>query len=643
MSYFPGSDGLFLFVYISTFVTGLPLNIAALCTLIKKFRHDVLPVDILLVNLTISDLLLLMFLPFRMLEAVSGMEWNMPYILCPLSAFMYFSSIYITSLFLMAISMERYLAVAFPIKYKLLRKPVYSVLASLFLWVIGSVHCSIVYIVENTIPSNMTEQNNTMCYSTFSPSQLKVLLPVRLEISLLFFFLPFLITVFCYSNFIKIVLFQARLEKKRKMRAIYLVMVTLISFILCFMPYNLSHVVGFFQGSSPQWRVYTLLLSTFNASLDPLIFYFSSFSFKKAFVEGLVDIFKRLQFGNCCYKICIAPCERETKDIRDSTYSLVSNGEHTHVVLAIYILTFMTGLPSNLLAFYAFLVKVRRKPTPVDIFLLNLTISDLLLLIFLPLKMQEAASGMHWNMPIFLCPLTGFCYFSSIYISTLFLTAVSIERYLGVAFPIKYKLHRKPEYAVFASICFWFLACGHCSIVYIVQYSIGNNATASNETRCYEDFSSEQLKVLLPVRLELGLTLFFIPSIITLFCYISFVRILMSLPNIQKKRKQRAIGLAIATLANFCICFAPYNISHIVGFAQNRSPDWRVDALLLSTFNATLDPVVFYFTSTTVQKTFFDFLAVILLKLGRICPCKKLCPPPVDPPYNDSNLDRSST
>ncbi|CAI9603583.1 unnamed protein product [Staurois parvus] len=314
MSYFPGSDALFLFVYIFTFVTGLPLNIAALCTLIKKFRQGVLPVDILLVNLTISDLLLLMFLPFRMLEAASGMQWNMPYVLCPLSSFMYFSSIYITSLFLMAISLERYLAVAFPIKYTLLRKPIYSVLTSLFIWFIGSVHCSIVYIVEHVLPNNMTEHNNMTCYSTFSPRQLKILLPVRLEMSLLLFLIPFLITVFCYANFIKIVLSQPR--RRRKIRAICLVVVTLINFILCFMPYNLSHVVGFFQGDSPQWRVYSLLLSTFNAALDPLIFYFSSASFKKVFLEGLVDVLKKLHFGKCCYKMCIAPCEREAKAIR---------------------------------------------------------------------------------------------------------------------------------------------------------------------------------------------------------------------------------------------------------------------------------------------------------------------------------------
>ncbi|XP_063800052.1 free fatty acid receptor 2-like [Pseudophryne corroboree] len=310
-------------------------------------------------------------------------------------------------------------------------------------------------------------------------------------------------------------------------------------------------------------------------------------------------------------------------------------------LLAIYILTFLTGLPANLLAFYAFLVKVRRKPTPVDIFLLNLTISDLLLLSFLPLKMIEAASGMIWNMAEGLCASTGFFYYSSIYISTLFLTAVSLERYLGVAFPIKYKIHRKPKYAVFLSIIFWLVACANCSIVYVIQYKVPNNSTKQN--KCYDDFSELQLYYLLPVRLELGVVLFFIPSIITLFCYINFIRILMSLPNIQKRRKHRAIGLAIATLANFCICFVPYNISHIVGFIQKKSPDWRVYALLFSTFNATLDPVIFYFTSTAVQNTFFDFLSAILVKLRKVCPGKTFCPPPSHPSFNNSNRDGSST
>ncbi|XP_039368934.1 free fatty acid receptor 2-like [Mauremys reevesii] len=291
------------------------------------------------------------------------------------------------------------------------------------------------------------------------------------------------------------------------------------------------------------------------------------------------------------------------------------------LVLTIYIFTFLIGLPSNLLAFYTFLMKVCQKPTPVDILLLNLTISDISLLIFLPFKMVEAISDRAWTLPAFLCPLTSFFFYSSVYISSLFLMAISVERYLGVAFPIKYKIRRRPAYATAASVVLWVVGCAHCSIVYIVQYqdpSQNRTAPFNNASHCYEDFSPRQLLVLLPVRLELFLVLFCLPFTVTIFCYINFVRILVALPNIPARRKQRAVGLAVATLFNFIVCFAPYNLSHVVGFVQNESPSWKVYALLLSTLNAALDPAIFYFSSSAVQRAFTNCLATLWNKLSTI-------------------------
>ncbi|XP_074837562.1 free fatty acid receptor 2-like [Carettochelys insculpta] len=291
----------------------------------------------------------------------------------------------------------------------------------------------------------------------------------------------------------------------------------------------------------------------------------------------------------------------------------------TPLVLTIYIFTFVIGLPSNLLAFYTFLVKVRQKPTPANVFLLNLTVSDVLLLIFLPFKMVEAASGMVWNLPYFLCPITNFIYYGSIYISSLFLMAVSVERYLGVAFPIKYKLCRRPAYAAVASVVFWVATYCKCSIVYIVQYKNGpSSPIQSNESYCYENFTATQLQILLPVRLEFFIVLFCLPFTITLFCYVSFVRILVALPSIPARRKQRAVGLAVATLSNFIICFAPYNLSHLVGFVQKDSPRWRVYALLLTTLNASMDPAIFYFSSTAVQRAFADCLTGLRHRLSSL-------------------------
>ncbi|CAI9564420.1 unnamed protein product [Staurois parvus] len=274
--------------------------------------------------------------------------------------------------------------------------------------------------------------------------------------------------------------------------------------------------------------------------------------------------------------------------------------EEKYLYLAIYIITLLTGFPANLLALHALIRKLRVKATPNAILLFNLTISDLSFLIFLPFKVTEILQG-QWTMPSFLCPLSGLFYFSTIYSSTLFLTAVSVERYLGVAFPLKYKLYRKPSYAAAVSGFLWICSFAHCSIVYITEYHQASNA--SNRLTCYDNFTQEQMKVLLPFRLELGLLLFCFPFLITCFCYGSFIRILISSTHIHREKKQRAIGLVLTTLSVFAMCFAPYNVSHVVGFFQKENLKWREKALLLSTFNASLDPIIFYFSSTAVQNS----------------------------------------
>lgn len=286
----------------------------------------------------------------------------------------------------------------------------------------------------------------------------------------------------------------------------------------------------------------------------------------------------------------------------------------SRLLLSVYILTFLMGFPANILAFCTFCRKVRRKAAPIDILLLNLTISDLIFLAFLPFKMKEAADDMAWMLPYALCPFTGFLFYVTIYNSTLLLTAVSVERYLGVAYPLRYSLCRRPRYAVWASIMFWVVTSLNLSIVYIMPYAQWSKGTDSDNNNgsttkspalppptCYLDFTREELNILLPIRLELFLVLFCIPFFICCFCYVNFILILSRLPNISRRRRLRAIGLALGTLIVFAVCFGPYNASHVVGFARQESEGWRNVALLSSTFNACLDPFIFYFSSAAVR------------------------------------------
>ncbi|KAE8594328.1 hypothetical protein XENTR_v10019581 [Xenopus tropicalis] len=286
-----------LAVYIITFVFGLPLNILAFVTFLRKFKQKVISVDILLFNLTLSDLVLLAFLPFRIVEAASEMEWRMPYFICPFSLCVHFSSNYINSFLLTAISVERYLAVGFPLRYKRLVKPLYIIVGIVCIWILSTTHCSIFYIVDHFAPEKANKTNVSICYSQFSPVQLQVLLPIRLEVFFLLFCIPFMVTTFCSISFVHIMVTQPFISRKRKLRAIGLVTVTMINFILCFMPYNVSHVVGFIQGDNPPWRMHALLFSTFNATLDPIMFYFCSVSYQKMHLEDLLYIMNKTRLG----------------------------------------------------------------------------------------------------------------------------------------------------------------------------------------------------------------------------------------------------------------------------------------------------------------------------------------------------------
>lgn len=310
---------------------------------------------------------------------------------------------------------------------------------------------------------------------------------------------------------------------------------------------------------------------------------------------------------------------------------------HTGLCLSVYVITFVLGFPANVLAFYTFCKKVRQKPTPIDILLLNLTISDLLFLLFLPFKMQEVVNNMVWDLPYALCPVSGFIFYMTIYNSTFFLTAISVERYLGVAFPIQHTLKRRPVYAVAASVFFWIFSVIHLSIVFIVPLigpdnslnsTLSHNASANSATDggnevvfCYENFTPDQLNILLPVRLELCIVLFCIPFLICCFCYVNFIRILSRLQHIDRRRRLRAIGMALGTLLVFALCFGPYNVSHIVGFINWKSPDWRDQALLFSTFNACLDPLIFYFSSSAVRGTVGRMMEGVKSHLNRWMSC----------------------
>ncbi|XP_031466216.1 G-protein coupled receptor 42-like, partial [Phasianus colchicus] len=145
------------------------------------------------------------------------------------------------------------------------------------------------------------------------------------------------------------------------------------------------------------------------------------------------------------------------------------------LLLIIYALTFAVGFPANVFTFIILLTKIRchcphPQLTAADLLLLHLNTADLLVLFFLAFKMAEVAANMLWPFPKVLCPIANFCFYSSIYLSTLFMAALSVERYFGVVFPHRYSRRRRLWRTMAASAVLWVMALSHCSIVFVAEY-----------------------------------------------------------------------------------------------------------------------------------------------------------------------------
>ncbi|NXX48459.1 GPR42 protein, partial [Tricholaema leucomelas] len=91
----------------------------------------------------------------------------------------------------------------------------------------------------------------------------------------------------------------------------------------------------------------------------------------------------------------------------------------------------------------------------------------------------EAAASMAWPLPAFLCPLANFCFFSSLYLSSLFLASLSLLRYLGVASPMGCQARRRPRQVLAFSLLLWLLTSAHMSVVFVAHYHGGRGQGGS--------------------------------------------------------------------------------------------------------------------------------------------------------------------
>ncbi|XP_028904506.1 C-C chemokine receptor type 4 [Ornithorhynchus anatinus] len=221
--------GLFLPpIYSLVFLLGLLGNSTVVLVLFKYKRLRSMT-DVYLLNLAISDLLFVFSLPFWAYYAAD--QWIFGLGLCKIISWIYLVGFYSGILFIMLMSIDRYLAIVHAVFSLKARTFSYGVIASSVIWLVAILASFPTLLFSESF----WEEGQISCKSKFPNNSTTWKVLSSLEINVLGLLIPLGVMLFCYSLIIK-TLQHCKNDKKNK--AVRMIFVVMIVFLVFWIPYN---------------------------------------------------------------------------------------------------------------------------------------------------------------------------------------------------------------------------------------------------------------------------------------------------------------------------------------------------------------------------------------------------------------------
>lgn len=285
------------------------------------------------------------------------------------------------------------------------------------------------------------------------------------------------------------------------------------------------------------------------------------------------------------------------------------------LLMSVYILAFVFGLIFNVLTLGPIIQQVRQKNV-LGIFLLNLSISDFLFIITMPLWINYYRFNHRWMLGSGSCSVAGFVYYSNMYISIYLLCCISVDRCLVVSYPLRFKTHRTSCYAWMQCIVVYVVVV----VIHIIMLVYDNLTDAhdenNNNDRCYETYPMEKPIALFNL-LRVGLG-FLLPLLVLAVSYWRVLATVGRSPGLSAQVKRKVRLLSFGVIGIFSVCFAPYHILLLIrslvfynnNFDKSHNGSYcKFEeqmhfffscTLALSSLNAVVDPVLYVLVSNGV-------------------------------------------
>ncbi|XP_053275330.1 melanin-concentrating hormone receptor 1 [Pleuronectes platessa] len=269
------------------------------------------------------------------------------------------------------------------------------------------------------------------------------------------------------------------------------------------------------------------------------------------------------------------------------------------------------GIFGNCIVMYTIIkkTKCRAKQSVPDIFILNVSIVDLLFLLGMPFLIHQLLGNGSWHFGATMCTVITAVDSNSQIVSTYILTAMTLDRYLATVHPIRFNYVRTPCVAALVIVIVWGLS--FITIIPVWMYA-GLMQLPDGLVAC-------ALLLPNPITDTYWFTLyqFFLAFAMPLFiiCLV-FFKMLQHMsssvaplpPRSLRMRTRKVTRMAVAICLAFFICWAPYYILQLVHLGVQKptlafSYAYNI-AISMGYANSCINPFLYIILSETFKRQF---------------------------------------
>ncbi|XP_010118512.1 PREDICTED: motilin receptor, partial [Chlamydotis macqueenii] len=258
---------------------------------VHGYRDMKTTTNLYLGSMAVSDLLILLGLPFDLYRLWRSRPWIFGQLLCRLSHYLSEGCTYCTILHITALTVERYLAICFPLKAKVVvtKRRVKAVIGGL--WALAFLSAGPFFFQQ---PDNHTDFSRE-CKPTLQAVE-SGLLATMFWVTTFYFILPIICLNVLYA-FIGRELWRSNarlrgpnavLREKGHRQTVKILAVVVLAFVICWLPFHIGRIIFINTQDtrmmlfSQYFNIFALQLFYLSASINPILYNLISKKYRAA-------------------------------------------------------------------------------------------------------------------------------------------------------------------------------------------------------------------------------------------------------------------------------------------------------------------------------------------------------------------------